>query len=249
MIELRDIRKVFNQGRPSEFVALREVSLSIDAHRLMVLKGPSGSGKTTLLSIIGCMARPTSGRIRLSGTIIPESLRDQQTEEAVQDLQGIEVTSLPERFLTEIRRITFGFIFQQFNLIRGLTAIENIMVPAYPVGEKHSLLRQRAGDLLDFFSLSRKASSRVEWLSGGETQRVAIARALINDPSVIIADEPTAHLDTGLSYEFMNTMERLKDEGKTVLIASHDPIVYASDIVDRVVGMRDGTIVSAGIAE
>ncbi len=114
-------------------------------------------GKTTLLSIIGCMARPTSGRIRLSGTIIPESLRDQQTEEPVQDSQGIEVTSLPERFLTEIRRTTFGFIFQQFNLIRGLTAIENIMAPAYPVGEKHSLLRQRAGDLLGFFNLSRKA--------------------------------------------------------------------------------------------
>ena len=219
MIELLDIRKVFNQGKPNEFVAVRGVSLTIDANRVTVLKGPSGSGKTTLLSIIACMARPTSGRIRLLER---------------------EITSLPERFLTEIRRKTFGFIFQQFNLIKGITALENAMLPSYPLGERHVSLRKRAMSLFDLFNISEKAVSRVEWLSGGEAQRVAIVRALINNPSVIIADEPTAHLDTKLSQEFMGIVERLKTDGKTVLIASHDPVVYESPVVDRVINLRDG---------
>jgi len=219
MIGLTDIRKVFNAGKPNEFIAVNGVSLSIEAGKITVLKGPSGSGKTTLLGIIGCMARPTSGRITLLGE---------------------EITSLPERFLTGIRRTTFGFIFQQFNLIRGITAVENVMLPAYPNGEKHAALKQRAMGLLELFDIGHKAFSRAEWLSGGEAQRVAIARALINNPSVIIADEPTAHLDTKLSAEFMEIMKKLNDEGRTILIASHDPIVYASGIVGRVVEMRDG---------
>jgi putative ABC transport system ATP-binding protein len=160
-----------------------------------------------------------------------------------------EITSLPERFLTEVRRKTFGFIFQQFHLIKGITAIENVMVPAYPSGESYTSLKKRAGNLLGLFNLSGKASSKVEWLSGGEAQRVTIARALINNPSVVIADEPTAHLDTKLSKEFMEIMKELKEEGKTILIASHDPIVHDSDTVDRVIEMRDGRIVPLGIAE
>lgn len=225
MIRLNDIRKVFNAGKPNEFVAIEGVNLSIDSHKATALKGPSGSGKTTLLSILGCMTRPTSGRI---------------------NLQEREITSLPERFLTEIRRETFGFMFQQFNLIKGMTALENVMIPAYPTGEKHSLLKKRAMDLLGLFDLSPKAFSKVEWLSGGEAQRVAIARAMINRPAIIIADEPTAHLDTKLSREFMEIMRQLKAEGKTILIASHDPIVYESDVIDRIVAMRDGRIVSLG---
>jgi putative ABC transport system ATP-binding protein len=224
MIELFNIRKVFNQGRPNEFVAIGGVTLSIDFKKVTVLRGPSGSGKTTLLSLIGCMARPTSGRIELAGR---------------------EITSLPERFLTQIRQNTFGFIFQQFNLIKGVTALENAMLPAYPSGEKHAPLKKRALHLFDLFNLSRKAASKVEWLSGGEAQRVTIVRALINNPSIIIADEPTAHLDTKLSQEFMEIVARLKAEQKTVLIASHDPMVHESAIVDRVVEMRDGQITHA----
>jgi putative ABC transport system ATP-binding protein len=224
MIELVDVRKVFNAGQPNEFVAVDGVSLVIDAERTTVLRGPSGSGKTTLLSLIGCMARPTSGRIRLHER---------------------EITSLPERFLTGIRQNTFGFIFQHCNLIKGITALENVMLPAYPSGEKHGALKNRALDLLDTFKILRKAQSRVEWLSGGEAQRVAIARALINNPSIIIADEPTANLDTKLSREFMEIMGRLKSERKTILFASHDPIVYESDMVDRVVDLRDGRVEGA----
>jgi putative ABC transport system ATP-binding protein len=221
MIELMNIRKVYNSGKPNEFVAVHGISLSIDPEKVTVLKGPSGSGKTTLLSLIGCMARPTSGRIRLLNR---------------------EMTSLPERFLTEVRRKTFGFIFQQFNLIKGVTALENAILPAYPLGENHGLLKKRAMKLFDLFSLSGKINSKVEWLSGGEAQRVTIVRALINNPPVIIADEPTAHLDTRLSQELMEIVGRLKNEHKTVLIASHDPLVYESSFVDRTITIRDGKI-------
>jgi putative ABC transport system ATP-binding protein len=116
------------------------------------------------------------------------------------------------------------------------------MLPAYPSGEKHASLKKRALHLFDLFNLSGKAGSRVEWLSGGEAQRVTIVRALINDPSVIIADEPTAHLDSKLSREFMEIIARLKAEQKTVLIASHDPMVYESPVIDRVINVRDGSI-------
>jgi putative ABC transport system ATP-binding protein len=225
MIRLHNIRKVFNADKSNEFVAIDGVNLAIDSQGVTVLKGPSGSGKTTLLSILGCMARPTSGRI---------TLRER------------EITSLPERFLTAIRRETFGFIFQQFNLIKGVTALENVMLPAYPNGENHASLRKRAMDLFDLLNLADKAASKVEWLSGGEAQRTAIARALINNPAIIIADEPTAHLDTRLSGEFMEIMRQLKNEGKTLLVASHDPIVYESNVIDRIIEIRDGRVVSSG---
>jgi putative ABC transport system ATP-binding protein len=227
VIDIRNIRKVFNQGRPNEFTAIEGVDLAVQRGEVCVLKGPSGSGKTTLLTILGCMARPTSGRIFLDGR---------------------ELTSLPERFLTEVRRRTFGFIFQHLNLISGITALENVMAPAYPTGERYSSLRKRSLELLEMFGLSRRAGARIEWLSGGEGQRVAIARALVNNPSVIIADEPTAHLDTRLSVEFMEIMEKLKEDGRTIIIASHDPLVVESSLADTVIEMRDGRIVAARAA-
>ena len=225
MIEVQNIRKVYNEGQPNEYIAIHDLSLTVAAHRVTVLTGPSGSGKTTLLSLLGCMARPTSGRIVLGGK---------------------EITSLPERFLTDIRRRTFGFIFQQFNLIKGISVLENVMLPAYPLGEPFSLLRKQAANLLTLLNLAPKAAARVEWLSGGEAQRVAIARALVNNPGVIIADEPTAHLDTRLSREFLDIMRDFKAQGKTIIIASHDPLVHDSEIVDSVVQMRDGRIIGAG---
>lgn len=221
MIELLNVKKVFNAGNPSEFSALNNVSLNIAENHVTVLKGPSGSGKTTLLSIVGCMSRPSAGRVKLNGR---------------------EITSLPERFLTDIRRKTFGFIFQQPNLIKGISVLENVMLPAYPLGEKRSELKVKALRGLDELNLTSKAAAKVEWLSGGEAQRVSIVRALINNPGIIIADEPTAHLDTTLSYRFMEIIEKFKSEGKTVIITSHDPLVYESAMVDRVVNLRDGKI-------
>lgn len=222
MINLVAVKKTFNGGKPNEFKAIRGIGLTIPASRATVLTGPSGSGKTTLLSLIGCMARPTSGRIFLGER---------------------EVTSLPERFLTEVRRQTFGFVFQQFNLVKGLTVLENVMLPAYPTGEPHALLKQRTLDLLGSLNIRDKADAKVEWISGGQAQRVAVARALINHPAVIIADEPTAHLDSALSRDLVKILEDLKQEGKTIIIASHDPLVCESEIVDQVIHMRDGRIV------
>jgi len=221
VIELRDVRKVFHEGRPDEHVAVAGVTLAIEAGRVTVLRGPSGSGKTTLLTLIGCMARPSCGRIWV---------------------EGREVTSLPERFLTEVRRRTFGFVFQQFHLLRGLSTLENVIVPAYPLGERRSVLVRRARDLLDRLGIGARAGARADWLSGGEAQRVAIARALINDPAVVIADEPTAHLDSRLSLELMEIVADLRGRGKTVVLASHDPLVYRSPAVERVVPLRDGRL-------
>jgi putative ABC transport system ATP-binding protein len=224
MIALRDVRKVFNAGKANECEALRGVTLEVRRGRMTVFTGPSGSGKTTLLSMIAGMARPTSGRVFLSGR---------------------EITSLPERFLADIRRKTFGFIFQQFHLIRGISALENVMAPAVPTGAAHRTLRDRAMGLLESQGIASKAAARVEWLSGGEAQRVAIARALVNDPPVVIADEPTAHLDTKLSMEFLASMERLLGEGRTILVASHDPIVSGWPLAGGKVEMRDGKVVTA----
>ncbi len=241
MIALHDVTKSFHPGKANQFTAVRNVDLTIAPGRLTVLKGPSGSGKTTLLTLIGCMARPTSGRIVLSGVGISGFPGGEGVTE-------LDITSLPERFLAGIRQGTFGFIFQHFNLLRGITVLENVMLPAYPTGERHGEIRKRAVELLSLFDVARHSGSRVDLLSGGETQRVAIARALINRPSVIVADEPTAHLDTDLSREFMEIVGSFKADGKTVLIASHDPLVCESSRVDAVVEMRDGRILRGGSA-
>jgi len=221
MIELRDVRKVFNQGRHNELWAVRGVTLDLEPNRVTVLKGPSGSGKTTLLSMIGALSRPTAGRIYLDGKLI---------------------SNLPERFMTQVRRRTFGFVFQRFNLIRGLTGLENVMLPAYPLAPDHGTLRRKARGLLAQFGLESKADERVEWLSGGEAQRTAICRALINEPRILIADEPTANLDSKLSRELVGLLGDLLDLGKTVLVSSHDPLVFESARVSRVVEMRDGQL-------
>jgi putative ABC transport system ATP-binding protein len=238
VIELSGITKTFNSGRPNQFTAVDNVTLAVEPGRVTVFKGPSGSGKTSLLTMIGCMARPTSGRILLHGVAAAVPFQAEGND-------ALEITSLPERFLTEIRRSTFGFIFQQFNLVKGISVLENVMLPAYPTGEARSGFRARALSLLEQFGLTRLAGQRVELLSGGELQRGAICRALINNPAIIIADEPTAHLDSKLSHEFMTIVDRLRGEGKTVLIASHDPIVFDSPLIDSVVEMRDGAVVGS----
>lgn len=223
LIQLSDVRKAFNQGKPNEFWAIKTVTAEFEANRVSCLKGASGSGKTTLMSMIGCLSRPTTGRILLGDRVI---------------------SGLPERFLTEVRRHTFGFIFQRFNLIPGLSVLENIILPAYPLGLPYKTLKARADQLLEQFTLADKSDNPVEWLSGGEAQRVAICRALINDPKILIADEPTANLDSKLSIDFMGMIDALRSSGKTVLITSHDPVVFESSVVDKVIELEDGLVVS-----
>ena len=222
MIELQEVTKLYNEGRPNEVAALGGVSLTIARDAVTVLTGPSGSGKTTLLSLVGLMARPTTGRVFLDGEMI---------------------SGLPERFLTAERRTRFGFVFQRFNLIRGLTVMENVMLPAAPLGEAYGAVRARAQARLASLGLADKAEIPDEYLSGGETQRVAIARALINDAAVLIADEPTANLDSALADRFLEIVAGLRGEGRTIIMTSHDPRIWGAEVVDRVVEMRDGRVV------
>jgi putative ABC transport system ATP-binding protein len=221
MIELLQVCKTFNPGQPNAFQAVREVSFTIEPGRVTALRGPSGSGKTTLLGLIGGLTRPSSGRVRLDGR---------------------DISALPERFLTELRRATFGFVFQQFQLIRGLSVQENVMLPATPTGRPYAEVRARARQLLDDLDLGGRAETPAQWLSGGEAQRVAIARALINDPKVILADEPTAHLDSALSRQILAIFADLRAQGRSVILSSHDPLVFEFGLVERVLDIRDGRV-------
>jgi len=222
-VELFAIGKTFNDGAPNAFTALAGVDLAFDSGRVTVLQGPSGSGKTTLLTIAGCLARPTTGRVTLDGEV---------------------VSGLPERFMAEVRRRSFGFVFQQFNLIAGLSVRENVMLPAYPTAIGQRALERRADALLQRVDLAARARAKVETLSGGEQQRVAIARALINDPPVLFADEPTANLDFDLSAAFLGILRELRGEGRTIVLSSHDPRLCASPLVDRVVRLAAGRVVA-----
>jgi putative ABC transport system ATP-binding protein len=222
MIRLERVTKVFNPGRHNAVEAVRGVDLLLQTGAVTVIRGPSGSGKTTLLAMIGALTRPTAGRIRLDDRVI---------------------SNLPERFMAQVRQKTFGFVFQRFNLIRGLSVLENVMLAGYPPAPPHAMLRSRALRLLAQFELETLATTKVEWLSGGEAQRVAICRALLNDPSIVIADEPTANLDSALSADVVDLLCGLSDAGKTVLISSHDPIVFDAARVSRVVTMRDGSVI------
>jgi len=219
MIKLSRVNKIYNQGRANEVHALHEVSLGIKKGEIVCLQGASGSGKSTLLSIIGCVFGPTSGRAEIAGKAL---------------------SRLPDRFLTIHRRETVGFIFQQFNLISGLSLIDNVALPLMPLGISPMERKRRATALLERFNLGHRALFRADQVSGGEMQRVAIARALINDQPIILADEPTAHLDTTLSRDFMTIMGELKKNGKTIVLASHDELVSGDPVVDRIVSIRDG---------
>ncbi|TYO97108.1 putative ABC transport system ATP-binding protein [Geothermobacter ehrlichii] len=224
MIRLENVTKVYNPRRPDRVEALRGITLDIPLHGVSVLQGPSGSGKSSLLSLVGGMARPTSGRVLL---------------------EGREVSRLPERFLTDVRRQTFGFIFQQFHLVRELSARENVLLPLYPLAEGFAAMRRRADELLARFGLTDKAQHKVRWLSGGEQQRVAVARALVNRPRMVIADEPTAHLDSRLSRELLGILHDLAAEGRAVLLATHDPLVADHPMVENRFRLRDGRLVEA----
>lgn len=226
LIRADGVTKVYNPRRPDEVVAVNEVSIRVDRGEVVALQGPSGSGKTSLLSLIGCMARPTAGRI-----VVDDE----------------NVTKLAENALTRVRRRKFGFIFQQLNLIPDLNVLENVVLPLFPERIGFTEMRERAAAVLSKLDLESKARRNVRKLSGGEQQRVAIARALINDPEIIVADEPTAHLDRDLSEELLRILEELNRLGKTVVIATHDPLVYEHPLVGRSISMRDGRIVAEGV--
>ena len=224
MLELTKVTKLYHEGQPNQVAAVSEVDLDLHLGAVTVLEGPSGSGKTSLLTLIGCLARPTSGRVVLNGEAL---------------------SGLPEQHLAQVRRKTFGFAFQRFNLIAGLSVLHNIILPAYPLGLPYAVLVARAQEVMAQLGIGHRATFKVELLSGGEMQRTAIARALINDPAIVIADEPTANLDAALTNQFLDIVASLKAGGRTIVMSSHDPRITRSAVVDRVVTMADGRIVVA----
>lgn len=223
LLATEGVTKVHNRRRADEVVAVDGVSMRVGRGEVVALTGPSGSGKTSLLALLGCMARPTAGRVVVDGR---------------------DVAKLSERSLTEVRRRTFGFIFQQLHLVPEISVLENVMLPLYPAALGLAEMRRRAEHALGQLGLEGKVRRRVSQLSGGEQQRVAIARALAADPPVVVADEPTAHLDGQLAQELMEILTDLSGDGRTIVIATHDPRVFEHPLVDRRLSMRDGRLVN-----
>ena len=217
VLQVTDVSKRYGAGA-TEVTAVREVSLAVEPGEIVLIMGPSGSGKTTLLSMLGALLKPTQGTIQLNDAMI---------------------SALAENRLPEIRLRQFGFIFQDFNLLSALTALENVAIVAELAGLKNGAARQKAAALLTELGLGERLSFLPEKLSGGEKQRVAIARALINDPSLILADEPTANLDSRIGHEIMRLLRRIaQEQGRSVVIVSHDQRI--KEIADRVLWLEDG---------
>jgi putative ABC transport system ATP-binding protein len=216
MLELEDITKVYKAGQ-TEVPALRGISCRIESGEMVSIVGPSGSGKSTLMNIIGCLDKPTSGRYLLDGT---------------------EVSELNDNQLAEIRNKKIGFVFQSFNLLSRTTALANVELPLIYSGASNR--RQRASQVLESVGLAHRVTHRPSELAGGEQQRVAIARALVNNPSLILADEPTGNLDTKTSQEIMLIFKQLNEQGMTIVLVTHEPDIAA--YTQRTIKLRDGQI-------
>ncbi len=216
-LDVRHVTKVYGDGE-TQVRAVQDVSLSVAPGEIVLIMGPSGSGKTTLLSMLGALLRPTEGKITLNGE---------------------DLTAAGEGRLPGIRLRRFGFIFQDFNLLSALSAIENVAIVARLAGLRNGAARSKAAQALEALGLGERLSFLPEKLSGGEKQRVAIARALVNDPALILADEPTANLDSKIGHEIMQLLRRIaKEQGRSVVIVSHDQRI--KDIADRVLWLEDG---------
>ncbi len=200
VINLKNVSKIYGEER-TEIRALDGIDLDIEEGKIITIMGPSGSGKSTLLNLLGAMDSPTSGNVIVGGT---------------------DISSVPERKLATYRKEMIGFVFQTFYLLPNLNVMDNILIPLIPYGIK-SENRQRAQELLDLVGLGNRGESKVGKLSGGESQRIAIARALINDPKIILADEPTGNLDSETGKSIVDLLIKLAENGKTVVIVTHDP--------------------------
>ncbi len=220
ILEATGLAKVYRRGA-SEVRAVDGIGLSVEAGEFMSIMGRSGSGKTTLLDLLGCLLRPTSGELSIDGR---------------------SVIGATDGELATIRRERIGFVFQEFNLIATLTAMENVMLPLR-YGPRRRGGREWATELLELVGLGSRAGHRPNELSGGEQQRVAIARALVNEPAVILADEPTGELDSTTSGQLLKTLRDLnEDRGVTVIIVTHDAAVAGT--TDRVVRLHDGRVIA-----
>ena len=219
MIETRSLTKIYKLGG-TDVIGAKEINIKIEKGEFLSIMGPSGSGKSTLLYLIGGLDKPTSGDVLID---------------------GVNIVEMEERALCEVRRDKIGFIFQEFNLISTLTAIENTLVPLIPMGVSDDEM-ERGMKLLESFDLKDRIDHLPGQLSGGQQQRVAIARALINEPEIVLADEPTGELDTKSGDELIQLMEEMnRREGVTFIIVTHDPVV--SGKTRRTIFLQDGMIV------
>ncbi len=221
MIVLKNVTKVFEQNQNNQVIALDNINLQFNEGELIILKGVSGSGKSTILSLIAALSKPTSGEV------IVDSKR---------------ISKLPDNFASIYRRDNIGFIFQKYNLIPTLSVKDNIALPQIPSNPDEQELQKSLSNVMKRFKISHKKDTIVKNLSGGEQQRVAIARAHINNPKIIIADEPTANLDEKLSLHFIDMLKELKNSNKTIIVATHDPLFFNLDFVDRFVEIHNGKI-------
>ena len=218
IIQLQDIRKNYYLGK-QVIEVLKGISLSIQKGEYVALMGPSGSGKSTLMNILGCLDTPTSGAYVLNGQ---------------------DVSKMVDNQLAEVRNQEIGFVFQQFNLLPRLTAAENVALPLVYAGIPKKQRMERAMAVLEKVSLADRSHHKPNEMSGGQNQRVAIARALVNDPSIILADEPTGNLDTKTSYEIMDIFGKIHGAGNTVVLVTHEEDI--ANHAHRIIRLRDGVI-------
>ncbi|ADD67936.1 ABC transporter related protein [Denitrovibrio acetiphilus DSM 12809] len=216
MIKLNNVTKTYISGRNRETTPIKNFSVEINRGETVILSGPSGSGKSTILSMIAALLKPSSGFVEVDGQI---------------------VSKLPEHFSALYRRDKVGMIFQQFNLISGISTEDNIALPLTPSEIPARIIKELVMEMMMKLDITDRAHLSTDKLSGGEMQRVAIARALINNPSVVLADEPTANLDSRLTEELIGIFKVLKNEGRTMLIATHDSKLINCGIADRVITM------------
>jgi len=222
MIQLKNITKVFKTTKTDTITALNNINLTFNTGELIILKGASGSGKSTILSLLAGLSKPTTGEV----------LIDKK-----------RISKLPDDFATAFRQKHIGFIFQKYNLIENLSVAENIMLPLYPLNLDSKELEAKANEVMKKFQIEHKKDIDISSLSGGEQQRTAIARAHINDPKIILADEPTANLDAKLSQSFVEILKELKAKNKTIIVATHDPIFFDLEFVDKIIEIQNGEII------
>jgi putative ABC transport system ATP-binding protein len=220
IIHLDNIRKSYFMGK-QELPVLKGISLDIRKNEYVALMGPSGSGKSTLMNIVGCLDSPTSGDYFLNGH---------------------QVSKMEDNDLAEVRNREIGFVFQQFNLLPRLTAVENVALPLIYSGISKKQRTEMAMHVLEQVDLADRSHHRPNEMSGGQCQRVAIARALVNNPSLVLADEPTGNLDTKTSYEIMNIFNKIQEAGNTIVLVTHEEDI--AHYAKRIVRLRDGVIES-----
>lgn len=218
IIDIKNISKEYIMGTQL-IQALKDVSVSIDKNEYVALMGPSGSGKSTLMNILGCLDTPTAGSYKLNGT---------------------EVSEMEDDELAHVRNKEIGFVFQTFNLLPRLSALENVALPMVYAGVSKAERNERAEKVMSMVGLTDRMHHKPNELSGGQRQRVAIARALVNNPSIILADEPTGNLDTKTSYEIMRIFEEISAGGNTIIIVTHEEDIAKH--ARRIVRLRDGLI-------